>query len=99
MQLPLQQTNLRDLSLLSTKWKSILDPILSLPILDGNQINDIVAKVGLLVIDHKLGRKQQGWIVTDQTNSGLNLFRRGDFNSLTLTLDCSSTGTFSIWVY
>lgn len=61
MQLPIFQTPLKDLSLMETKWASIINPFISNPSLSSSIINNVSLKNGTTVINHLLGRKLQGW--------------------------------------
>jgi hypothetical protein len=63
MALPLQQTTNADLSLLQTKWKAQLDPILALALLAGQVLPSQQLVSGTNAINHKLGRKLQGWYI------------------------------------
>ncbi len=86
-------------SLLQTKWAAILNPILKLPILGGNQINGIVLTAATpLVINHLLSRIPQGWIVTDNIASAV-VWRTAPANKSTITLEASADTTISIWIY
>ena len=98
MQLPYLQTNDKDLNRLQTQWKSILDPILALPILDGVLLKEIALINGATVVNHKLGRKPQGFIITD-IDAGTQVYRSAPFNPLTLTLTAGAACTVSLWVY
>lgn len=85
--------------LAQTKWAAILNPIISLPILNGNQISSIslVANVPK-VINHLLQRMPQGWILTDNTANTV-VWRTASFNDLTITLEASANTTISFWVF
>lgn len=61
MRLPLYQTADQALSLLSTKWKSIIDPMLSSPSNQANILDGVILSVGSNVINHLLGQKLIGW--------------------------------------
>lgn len=61
MALPLQQTSLHDLSLLQTKWKAALDPLLAAPQSSGHVIKSVKLVSGANVINHGLGQNLQGW--------------------------------------
>lgn len=61
MLLPLQQTEDQSLSLLQTKWKAIIDPLLSSPSNQANILSVIPLSNGTTVINHLLGRKLVGW--------------------------------------
>ena len=74
------------------KWKSQLDPVLSNPLNQSGVISDIplstdliMAGGGIVVVNHKLGRKMQGWFITDINFLGI-LYRVAPFNDLTLSL-------------
>lgn len=51
------------------------------------------------VINHKLGRMQQGWVITDINNVATSIYRSQPFNDKTLTLTSSGAVTVNIWVY
>ena len=85
--------------LAQTKWPATLNPILAIPILSGNAIENIRLNATTpLVINHLLQRVPQGWFVTDN-NSNAVVWRTQPFNSLTITLESSATTTISLWVY
>lgn len=94
MQLPL----IDDPKLAQTKWKSILDPLLARPLNDSNTLTGIVLASGVNVINHKLGRKPQGWVITD-TTTAITIFRSQPFNDLTLTLTASGAGVINLMVF
>jgi hypothetical protein len=101
MALPLQQTNLQDLALMQTKWKSQIDPVLAEPIVSGNLLSNISLKVGDNVINHGLGTKLQGYIVI--LKSGLaGIYDKQSSNqmaNLTLVLNSDTAITVSLWVF
>ncbi len=81
------------------RWASILNPILALPILNGNQIEQIRLTANVAKsINHLLQRMQQGWIVTD-TSAASNIWRTKAFNDLTLTLESDADTIINIWVF
>ena len=96
--LPLQQTDLRDLSLLQTKWKSILDPVISNPMTNMTLLKNIVLTTGTNVINHHLGQMQQGWVIID-IQAAATIYRNAPFNSLTLSLSSSANVTVSLGVF
>lgn len=97
-QLPLFKSDDQSLSLLQTKWKSVLDPVLAIPILGGVQLKSISLKAGETVINHLLGRMQQGWFLTDQ-NASASIYRSKPLNDKTLSLTSSAAVIVSLWVY
>lgn len=64
MQVPLIQTTLKELMLVQTKWRSILNPLLGNPSLDSLILENVsLLKAAPNVVNHKLGRKLIGWRV------------------------------------
>lgn len=96
--LPLQQTTQQDLSLIQTKWKSLIDPILINPLNDVSVLKNINLVTGSNVINHLLGKVQQGWFLIDKQASG-DIYRTAPFNNFTLTLTSSANITVSIGVF
>ena len=102
MQLPLFKSTDNVISLLQTKWKSIIDPYLSVPMSQGLQIKNIVISNGTAInVPHGLARMQQGWKLTDINGSGF-IYKSAPFNSNYLTLTSSASAaslTISLWVW
>lgn len=98
MSLPLVLSSDQGLNLLQTKWAAQLNPVLSLPILDGNLIEGIALINGTTVINHLLARLQRGWVITD-INAGAAVYRSAPYNSSTLTLTSGASCTISLWVF
>lgn len=98
MLLPMIQSQDQSLSLVQTKYRSILNPFLSNPLNNKTIIFDIPISVGKNVINHGLGHMQTGWTLID-VNSSMTLYRSAPFNSSTLTLTASATGTISLEVF
>lgn len=88
--LPLEQ--------LQNQWKSAIDPVINLPMLKGLQLTDITLINGVTVINHRLGRQQQGFIITD-INAAATIHRSQPFNNLTLTLTSNAVVIVNIWVF
>lgn len=59
MNLPLLQNP----SLMMTKWKSILDNLLRLPLSSSLLLKNQQLFIGSNPVNHKLGRDLQGWII------------------------------------
>lgn len=98
-QIPLIKTGTQGSDLFQTRLKSILDPIISIPLLSGSQITGVSISSGsAAVINHLLGRKQQGWILTD-IDAPAKIARIAALNDKTLTLSSDATVTVSVWVY
>lgn len=97
--LPIFKDDNQNLQLLQSKWKGIIDPILSNPILAGLQINSVTISSGhAAIINHRLDRKQQGWFIVDQ-NAPANIARIQPLNDKTLTLSSDAAVTVAVWVY
>ncbi len=97
-QLPYFQTNDKDLNLLETKWMSILNPLLATTLVNGLFLPNVSLINGSTVINHKLGRMQLGWILTD-INAGAAVYRSAPFNDKTLTLTSGAICMVSLWVF
>jgi len=95
MQLPVITGSLMDLC---THWKSILDPILRMPMIGVTILPNIQLQSCVNVINTRLGQQQQGWFIVDQQGPA-NIYRSAPFNSLTLQLTSSAAVTVSIGVF
>lgn len=98
MLLPLQQTDLRDLALLQTKWKSIIDPVLSNPATNFSILKNVALTAGNNAVPHLLQQMQQGWIVTD-IQGAATIYRYQAFGSVYLYLNSSANVTVSLGVF
>jgi len=98
MKLPLQQTTDKGLSLLQTKWKSILDPVLSNPTTNLLILKNINLIMGNNQIPHLLQQVQQGWIVLD-IQGVADIYRYAAFNYTYLYLNSSADVTVSLGVF
>lgn len=98
MALPLFQTSIKELSLLETQWKSQLDPVLANPMTDMSILKDVALINGTTVVNHLLGRKQQGWVITD-INGAATIHRSQPFNDKTLTLVSNAAVIVSLGVF
>ena len=96
MNLPLNQPASQQ----DTRWKSILDPIISSPLLAGHQINATLVS-GPNTINHGLGRKLQGYFVVLNSASATFYDSQSTNASTDLTLILNSTAdtVVSLWVY
>lgn len=86
------------LELLETQWASQLNPLLANPMNAVSILSSILLAVGINVINHKLGRKPQGWFLTD-INGAAVIYRSSAFNDLTLTLTSDAAVTVNIGVF
>lgn len=84
--------------LFQSRLKAEVDPVLSNLLIQGSQLPNISITSGVNVINHKLGRRQLGWVVTD-INAAISIFRSQPFNDKTLTLTSNGACQLSLWVY
>jgi len=94
MALPLMQ----DWEKIQTKWKSQLDPILANPLNNSSILQNISLLNGVTVINHKLGRKMQGWSIVDIQGTA-TIYRSAPMNDLTLTLTSNAAVIVNIEVF
>lgn len=98
MSLALFHTDSRDLTLLQTSWSTELNPVLANPLVNGIFRKGIALINGVTTINHLLGRKQQGFIITDINGAAL-VYRSLPFNNLTLTLTSNATVTVDLYIF
>lgn len=75
-----------------------LNQLLKNPLTQGNLLTGIALVSGANVIQHKLGRQIQGWVLVDVT-SVITLYRSAPMNDATLTLTSSASSTVSLYVF
>lgn len=90
--------NPEDLAQMNTKWASVLNPFLGNPFLQGNILKSVSLFSGVNVLNHLLGRVQQGWVVSD-INQPVSIYRSQPLNATTLTLVASGACTVNLYVY
>jgi hypothetical protein len=101
MSLPIFKTEDQELSLMQTKWASQIDPLLTQPQASGVRLLSVTLVVGDNVINHRLGRKLQGWQLTRQ-RAAASIYDKQDNNntpSLTLILNSTATVTVDLFVW
>ncbi len=96
--LPQFQSDDVTFQMMQSKWGSILNPVISNPTTNPLILKNISLQTGTNVINHKLQRMQQGWIVADINNSA-TIYRSQPFNEITLTLTSSAPATITLLVY
>lgn len=81
------------------KWAAEINPVLSLPILAGNQVDNIVLTASKpKAINHLLQKMPQGWFLVDK-NANANVWRTAPMTDTTITLESSANVTISLYVY
>lgn len=98
MALPFFQTAVRELSMMQSQWASQLNPLLGLPTSSPSLLKGINVVSGTNVINHRLGRTPQGWVICD-IDGAITLHRSAAFNDLTLTLTSSGAATISLLIF
>jgi len=100
--LPIFQSESKEMSLLQTQWASQINPILALPQSKSIILKDVSLVSGDNVINHRLGRKLQGWVVTRMKDSFVQLYDKQSTNNmsdLTLVLNSSGSGLIDLEVF
>jgi hypothetical protein len=98
MALPRFSTKDQALTLLQSNWSSQIDPVLAFPPNKGFILQGVSLSTGVNVINHKLARKPQGYIITD-IDAAATIFRSAPLNDTTLTLTSNADAVASIWVF
>lgn len=86
------------LDLMQTTWATELNPIIAFPPNQGILLKNIELINGITVVNHRLGRQQQGYVITDQ-NGAASIYRSANFNTLTLSLTSNAAVTVALWVF
>lgn len=89
------------LMMLQTTWAQQLNPLLSNPLSNGQLLKSVTLASGTNVINHKLGRKLQGWVLT-RVRAAVQLHDTQDSNprpELTLQLVSSGAVTVDLYVF
>lgn len=101
MSLPKVVSKDADLNSLQTLWAAQLDPVLKAPLANGLLLKSITLASGDNTVNHKLGRKLQGWIVT-RCRAAASFYDKQDSNptpALTLTLNSSAAVVVDLYVF
>ena len=99
--LPIFYTDDKDMSLLQTNWAKEINPVLGNPISQGLLLTGLVLASGDNTINHKLGRKLQGWIIVGLSAS-VTFYDKQATNSMpqkTLVLNASGAATINLYVF
>jgi hypothetical protein len=87
-----------DWSLANPKWASELNPIIGNPMTNMRILPNVTLATGNNVINHGLGKTQQGWVVID-IQGAATIYRDAPFNNTTLTLYASAGVIVSLGVF
>ena len=99
--LPIFTTDSKDLSLLQTNWAKELNPLLKNPVSNGTLLPSILLSAGQTAVNHRLGRKLQGWVISRQRGPAA-IYDNQDANpnsSLTLWLVSDTNVSVDIYVF
>ena len=94
MQLPINLP----LPMMQTRWKSILDPVLSNLLINSILLQDITLITGNNTINHKLGRVPVGYIMVNSSTL-ITLYTSAPFTAVNMTVNASSGGVISLVVF
>jgi len=87
-------------SLMQSAWSKILNPLISNPINNGFALKGIKLVSGNNVINHRLQRNLQGYIITAMYDSFAQIYStESQQPTLTLNLNASAPTTIDLWVF
>lgn len=87
-----------DWDLANPKWAQELNPFILNPLNSVLILPNVTLANGTNILNHGLGRLQQGWFLTDIRGSAV-IYRNAAFNTTTLSLSSSAGVTVSIGVF
>jgi len=86
---------------MQNQWASILNPLLTSPLVNGLLLTDISLKAGTTSINHKLGRNLIGWFIVG-INGAAEVYDKQASNQtpqLTLQLVSNAAVTVNLYVF
>lgn len=98
MQLPIFQSDNTQFTLMQNKWASVLNPILNNAPIQMLFLQNIHLLSGVNTINHKLGRKPQGFYIVD-IDAAATVYRSQPFNDLTLILTSNAAANVALVVF
>lgn len=101
MALPVYKSDDTSFTLMQTSWANKLNPIIAQPQSSGVLLKQVSLKAGDNTIDHKLGRKLQGWQLV-RVRAAATIYDKQDANQLqdlTLVLNSSAPVVVDIFVF
>ena len=100
MNLPIFKDDDQTLMLMQTKWAAILNPLLGNQLTQGNFLQNVSLKSGDNTINHKLGKKLTGYLVTNMTGAFAQLYSKTTSTpDLTFILNSNGTTTVDLYVF
>lgn len=98
--LEIQQPADLNTTLSTAHLQNFTHQIESNPLISGRLIEGVVLTLAApVIINHRLGKRPQGWIIVDVQSAGTPIIKRTAWDNLTLTLATSADCTVSIWVF
>lgn len=91
----------KGIDLMQTSWAADINPLLKNAVLQGILLKNVSLTTGANSVNHKLGRKLQGWMLT-RVRAAATIYDTQDANSmpeLTLTLNSSANVVVDIYVF
>lgn len=101
MSLPKFHDNNRTFQMLQNTWAAQLNPVLANPLTNGIILNNVELINGTTVVNHRLGRKLQGWLVIG-LDAAATIFDNQASNQmpeLTLSLTSDAACTCTLYVF
>jgi len=86
------------LDLMQTRWASEINPVIGFAPNQGILLKNIELINGVTVINHRLSRQMQGWVLMD-IDGPASIHRSQPLNASTLTLTSNSACTIALWVF
>lgn len=100
--LPQFKSEDRDFELMQSAWSTALNPLLRNAALQSLILPNIQLVIGPNVINHKLGRKLQGWKIVRKRGPATDIYDQQDNNAspaLTLALNSNAIVNVDIEVF
>jgi len=100
--LPQFKTDIRELGQMQTTWATQLNPLIKNPANNSSILQSVSLSAGSNTINHKLGRKLQGWALVRQRGVAASVYDNQDSNQypdLTLILVSSAPVVVDILVF
>lgn len=95
------QSDDTSMQLMQTSWAASLNPLLKSAVLQGVLLKNVNLAAGANVVNHRLGRKLQGWMLT-RIRSAATTYDTQDSNQtpeLTLNLTSSAAVVVDLYVF
>lgn len=102
MSLPIIQSPIKEVTLLQTLWSPPLNQLLTNPLLNGLMLPNVILAVGDNVINHRLGRTPQGYLITRYIGAATVIYDKQSTNKipdLTLVLNSTVATTVNLYVF